>query len=317
MGASNTIKLLYRAGITAERAAEPVTVLPETILLITDPEDELYCPGVDDEPSEGLVQSMRNGWIDGSTILCVNRGPKGGEPIPYAVAGRSRRKAAIVVNAERAEQGLPPIRAAIVFVDPAEAYRPMLAENNRQKRKPLFDARRWDHHKRVTAKKLGKITLDESERAAARAEFAEMVKCSESAINRWEAILSAHPDVIAAVEARTISQNEAFRIVTSHAYDAQPSALPRDEQEESGTDGEKPSKHERKAPAFKMRPARLVSGLLAEAKKYQETDDDKLLVDALALLLWISGEDGSDGDGMAEIKKLAKRAGWKSKKVTT
>lgn len=322
MGASNTIKLLERAGIKAERTSEPVMVLPETLRKAVDPEDDLFCPGVDDEPSESLIVSMRNGWADGSTILCVNRGPKGGEPIPYIVAGRSRQKAAILVNKERAAAGLPPIKAAIIFVDPAEAYRLMLIENNKQKRRPLFDARRWEHHKRVAAKRLGKTTLSESERAEARAEFAEMVGRSESIINRWEAILSAHPSLIAAVEAGDVSQNDAYKLVQTYSHDDQAKvvarmaapAKPSDEAQPSDKPDPKPRER-----GPKMRPAKMVAGLLAEFRKEQEdvvgpTGEPWVMVDPVAFLAWLTGDDTAlDGDdpGIAEVRRLAARAGWK------
>lgn len=328
MGASNTIKLLERAGIKAERTSEPVMVLPETLRKATDPEDDLFCPGVDDEPSDGLVQSMRQGWLEGSVIACVNRGPKGGEPVPYIVAGRSRQKAAVLVNEERMAEGLPPIKVAIVFVDPSEAYRIMLLENNKQKRQPLFDARRWEHHKRVAARKLGKTTLNESERATARAEFAEAVKCSESIVNRWETLLSAHPSVIAAIESKDISQNEAYRLVQNFGYDEQPKALAKMMPEEAGEavteSGETPDvkpdpKPREKGP--KVRPAKIVSGLLAEFRKAQEdvvgpTGEPWVMVDPVAFLAWLTGDDSAlDGDdpGLVEVRRLAARAGWKAK----
>jgi hypothetical protein len=102
MGASNTLKMLARGDIEASRGIETVRFPADKFVLITDEDDALFCPGVSDEPSEGLVQSMRNGWLSGSVVICVNRGPRNGVPIPVVVAGRSRIKAALKVNLERA-----------------------------------------------------------------------------------------------------------------------------------------------------------------------------------------------------------------------
>jgi ParB-like chromosome segregation protein Spo0J len=205
---TNVIKLLAKAGIEASRSSEAVSVLPSTIHCITDPNHDLYCPGVDDSPSTSLVQSMRNGWMEGSTIVCVNLGTKD-EPLPHIVAGRSRKKSADIVNDERAKDGLDPIKVDIVFCSLEDAYAIMLLENNRQERGPLFDARRWQQHKRVVARRLGKATLSDAEKVEARREFAELISCHESTIAGWEKMLENPPEVLAMIEAGKISPTDA------------------------------------------------------------------------------------------------------------
>lgn len=340
MGASNTIKMLERADIKAERGEETVSVLPETVRFATDPEDELFCPGIEDPPSDALIQSMRNGWLKGSVVVCVNRGPKGGEPVPYIVAGRSRTRAALIVNEERERDGMEPIRIEIVFCSADEAYQTMLLENNKQKRSPLFDARRWAHHKRVFAKRIGKTSLNDSERAAARAEFADLVKCSESSVIGWEILLEAHPDVLRMCEERRISAAAVKELVKSVARDEQPAKAellakqPKREAEPASEpqvthfvgDGCEPA-HNAPAPAQTAKKKRdQVLGttnepkpissrhqrlLLAEMRK----DDSELdLVDPRVMLAWLLGETELDGapitdhPSMVEVLKFAKRA---------
>lgn len=209
---TNAIKLLAKAGITASRSSEAVSVLPEMLHIATDPNDDLYCPEAELPPSPGLVQSMRNGWMEGSIIVCTNRGTKEA-PIPYIAEGRSRKKAAEIVNIERKTEGLDPIRVDIVFCSPEDAYAIMLLGNNRQERSPLFNARRWQQHKRVVARRLGKVSLNDAERTEARKEFASLIDCSESAIAGWETALEAPPEVLAMVERGDIGMTDAKEIV--------------------------------------------------------------------------------------------------------
>lgn len=209
---TNTIRLLSKAGIEALRSSEAVSVLPSALNIATDPSDDLYCPGVDDPPSPGLVKSMRNGWLKGNSIFCVNRGTKE-MPIPYIVAGRSRKKSADLVNEERAAQGLEPMRVDIVFVSSEDAYSVMLLENNRQERGPLFNARRWQQHRRVYARRIGKAILDASDLVEARREFSELIDCSESTIAGWEKMLENPPEVLAMIERGEISPTDAKELV--------------------------------------------------------------------------------------------------------
>lgn len=209
---TNAIKLLAKAGIEAARSSEAVSVLPSTLVLIDDPNDDLYCPGVDDPPSAGLLASLRLGWMEGSMIVCVNRGTKEA-PIPVVVDGRSRKKGTDIVNAERAAEGLDPMRVDIVFISSDEAYRIMLIGNNRQDRNPLFNAQRWAHHKRVVARRLGKASLSDAERSEARREFAELVGVVDKTIAEWETILENPPEVLAMVASGQISPTDAKEIV--------------------------------------------------------------------------------------------------------
>lgn len=209
---TNAIKLLAKAGIEAKRSSEAVSVLPETLHIATDPEDDLFCPGADDQPSEGLIQSIRNGWIEGTAIVCVNRGTKDA-PIPFIVAGRSRKKAAMVVNIERAKEGHDPMRVDIVFCDPEDAYSIMLLENNKQERSPLFNPYRWQQHKRFVQRKLNKVSLSDEEKSAARKEFAALVGVTPSAVATWETMLEAPVEVLAMVDRGEISPTDAKEIV--------------------------------------------------------------------------------------------------------
>ncbi len=227
MGASNSIGILARAGIDADRGAEAVLVLPESLILVTDPDDELYCPDVMKDPSADLLVSMRNGWAENSVVAVVNRGGKGKPPVPVVADGRSRVKAALRVNEERAEEGIEPIKVAIVFVEKDAAYRMMLLANNRQKRSPLFEAYRWAQHKRIFARRIGKTSLNDSERADARKEFAELIKCSDAAVKGWEILLEAHPDVLRMCDARELSAAAVKDIVRSVPYAEQFSAAMR------------------------------------------------------------------------------------------
>lgn len=211
---TNAINLLKRAGIDAKRSSESVSVLPETLCVATDPNDDLYCPGVDDPPSEDMITTLRQGWLEGESIKCVNRGTRD-EPIPFVVDGRSRRKAVLSVNEERKAEGLDPIRVDIVFISPDDAYRVMLLANNRQERGPLFEAQRWAQHKRVVARRLGKATLSDAERREARKEFAELVSCHESTIANWEKMLENPPEVLAMIESGKISPTDAKEIAKS------------------------------------------------------------------------------------------------------
>jgi hypothetical protein len=238
MGASAQMKMLARGDIEASRGIEAVAFEAEKFVLITDDNDALYCPGVTDEPSEGLVQSMRNGWLSGSIVICVNRGPKGGVPVPVVVAGRSRIKAAVKVNLERAARGVALIKPEAVFVSAEEAQDLMYLENNKQERAPTFDARRWCHFKKIfvrdglveLAEKTGKKGASDEEVAGleseARASYASKTNCKPSAFKRWELIMSAHPEVLRMCDNRAPGINLAAvkDIVESTAYDAQPEA---------------------------------------------------------------------------------------------
>jgi hypothetical protein len=331
------MKLLARGGIDSERGEETVSVLPEAIRFATDQEDELFCPGIEDPPSDALIQSMRSGWLKGSTVVCVNRGAKGGEPIPYIVAGRSRTRAALIVNEERVREGLDPIRIEIVFCSADEAYQTMLLENNKQKRSPLFDARRWAHHKRVFARRLGKTSLNDAERCAARVEFAELVKCSESSINNWELLLEAHPDVLRLCETRQISAAAVKELVKTTPRDEQPAKAalfvkPRDAEPVSEPEpAVNASTAAPVAPAAKTaRKARVEALGTTDAPKPISSRHQRLLlaemrkdgaeldlVDPRVLLAWLLGETEIDGapivdhPSMVEVLRFAKRAGLK------
>lgn len=241
MGASAQMKMLARGDIEASRGIEAVAFEAEKFVLITDDNDALYCPGVTDEPSEGLVQSMRNGWLSGSIVICVNRGPKGGVPVPVVVAGRSRIKAAVKVNLERAARGMALIKPEAVFVSAEEAADLMYLENNKQERAPTFDARRWCHFKKIfvrnglveLAEKTGKKGASDEEVAGleseARASYASKTNCKPSAFKRWELIMSAHPDVLRMCDEKVPGINLAAvkDIVESTTYEAQPEAARR------------------------------------------------------------------------------------------
>lgn len=238
MGASAQMKMLARGDIEASRGIEAVAFEAEKFVLVTDDNDALYCPGVTDEPSEGLVQSMRNGWLSGSIVICVNRGPKGGVPIPVVVAGRSRIKAAVKVNLERAARKLAPIKPEAVFVSAEEAADLMYLENNKQERAPTFDARRWCHFKKIfvrdglaeLAERTGKKGASDEEVAGleseARASYSSKTNCKPSAFKRWELIMSAHPEVLRMCDEKAPGINLAAvkDIVVSTSYEAQPEA---------------------------------------------------------------------------------------------
>jgi hypothetical protein len=241
MGASAQMKMLARGDIEASRGIEAVAFEAEKFVLVTDDNDALYCPGVTDEPSEGLVQSMRNGWLSGSIVICVNRGPKGGVPVPVVVAGRSRIKAAVKVNLERAARKLAPIKPEAVFVSAEEAADLMYLENNKQERAPTFDARRWCHFKKIfvrdglaeLAERTGKKGASDEEVAGleseARASYSAKTNCKPSAFKRWELIMSAHPEVLRMCDVREpgINLSAVKDIVISTSYEAQPEAARR------------------------------------------------------------------------------------------
>lgn len=329
MSMTNTKNKLKRADIEAKNGSETVRVPPECINLATDPNDELYCPDVLAEPSECLVESIAsNGWADGSVIVCVDRGTKGGAPALVAVTGRSRRKAAIRANVIREARGDTPAWPEIKIIEQETAYALMLVENNKQKRGPLFEARRWEHHLRVTARRLGKTSLDVAERVKAREEFAALTKCSVVAVRRWEALLAAHPDVIAALEARRISANEVHRLIAAHGYDAQPAALAAmaTTEAEAETEEATPEKADRPAKEKKLRGPKLrhpaiLQGFIGELSKahdeYMEQGNEEEaieLADALNVLRWAFGDDSAlDGEANDELRRLAARGGWKKK----
>lgn len=216
---TNAIKLLAKAGIDALRGIEAVSILPETLHIATDPNDELWCPDCEAPPSPGLIQSMRNGWMEGSVVVAVNRGTKDA-PIPFLVTGRSRNKAALVVNQERAKDGLDPIKVELVFCSADDAYSIMLIENNKQERSPLFNARRWQQHKRVVARRLGKASLNDAEKREARKEFAALIDVDESTINGWEKMLENPPEVLVMIDRGQLSPTDAKELV-KHVPEAQ------------------------------------------------------------------------------------------------
>jgi len=227
MGASHTIKLGQEHGQDIKRGTEATTASVDEFVLITDQNDRLYCPGVDDEPSDWLVNSIRKGWEKGETIKCVNRGKKGGALVLVIADGRSRLKATRIVNAERERDGLPPIRPEFVLLTEDEAYEAMHLSHNKQERKPTFDARCWAQFKRVFAlEKFGKAALEDSEVREARKAYAELRKCSSSQIKTWELILSAHPEVLRMFDAgeRGLNRAAVIDIVNSTAYAEQPEA---------------------------------------------------------------------------------------------
>jgi len=334
MGASNYIKMLARGDIEAERGDETVRVLPEEIRFATDPDDDLYCPGVEKTPDAGLIQSIRNGWSKGSTVVCVNRGPKNGEPIPFIVDGRTRVRATMIVNEERAREGLDPIKVQIVFCSSDEAYDLMLINNNREKRAPMYEARRWAQHKRRYARILGKASLDDSDIAKAREDFAQKVKCSESSVVGWELLLEAHPDVQRMCEQRQLSAAAVKELVKTTPRDEQPAkaellakhpkrdAEPVSEPEPQEQPAQAPAQTAKKRrdqvlgttnepKPISSRHQRL---LLAEMRK----DDVELdMVDPRVMLAWLLGETELDGapivvhPSMVEVLKFAKRAGLK------
>lgn len=241
MGASAQMKQLARGDIEASRGIEAVRFAAEHFVIITDENDALYCPGVLDEPSDGLVQSMRNGWMSGSIVVCVNRGPKGEAPIPVVVAGRSRVKAAIKVNKERAAKKLAPIEPEAVFVSAEEASDLMYLENNKQERSPTFDARRWVHFKKIFIRDgLAELAIRTGRKGAsddevvgleseARASYSSKTNCKSSSFKRWELIMSAHPEVLRMCDAREHGINLAAvkDIVDSTKFAEQPEAARR------------------------------------------------------------------------------------------
>jgi len=226
MGASHTIQLGKANGQDIARGTEATTASVEEFVLITDADDRLYCPGVDDEPSAALIQSIRNGWQKGETLKCVNRGKKGGALILVIADGRSRLKATRFVNEERVRDGLAPIRPEFVLLTEDEAYEVMHTSHNKQERKPTFDARCWGQYKRVFAKNLGKSALEDYDLREVRRSYADLRKCSLGQVKVWESILSAHPDVLALFDAGEKGLNRAavLDIVGSTEYAKQPEA---------------------------------------------------------------------------------------------
>lgn len=226
MGASHTIKLGKENGQDIARGTEATTASVEEFVLVTDADDRLYCPGVDDEPSAALIQSIRNGWQKGETLKCVNRGKKGGALILVIADGRSRLKATRIVNEERVRDGLAPIRPEFVLLTEDEAYEVMHTSHNKQERKPTFDARCWGQYKRVFAKNLGKSALEDYDLREVRRSYADLRKCSLGQVKVWESILSAHPDVLALFDAgeRGLNRAAVLDIVGSTEYAKQPEA---------------------------------------------------------------------------------------------
>jgi hypothetical protein len=227
VGASHNIKLGQDNGMDIGRGAEANDAPADCFVLITDENDRLYCPGVNDEPSANLVQSMRNGWEKGSTLKCVNRGKKGKAPILAIGEGRSRLKAVHIVNTERAEAGMPLIRPQFVLMTEDDAYEAMHTSANKQERKPTFEARCWAQYKRIFAlEKFGKTALEDSEAREARKAYSELRKCTAHQIKAWEQILSAHPEVLRAFDNKEPGMIRAavLDIVNSTAYADQPKA---------------------------------------------------------------------------------------------
>jgi hypothetical protein len=174
------------------------------------------------------VNSIReNGWEKGSLLGCTNRGKKGGAPIFAVGEGRSRLKAVRIVNAERVEAGLPPIRPQFILMTEDEAYEAMHASHNKQERKPTFEARCWAQHKRIFAlERFGKAALEDSEVSDARKAYAKLRKCTNSQIRIWDQMLSAHPEVLRMFDAgeRGLNRTALLDIVNSTAYADQPEA---------------------------------------------------------------------------------------------
>jgi hypothetical protein len=227
MGASHNIKLGKDNGVDIARGVEANDAPAECFVLVTDENDRLYCPGVLDEPSPALVQSMRNGWEKGSLLKCVNRGKKGGKPVLVVGEGRSRLKAVHIVNTEREADGLPLIRPEFVLMTEDEAYEAMHTSANKQERKPSFEARCWAQFKRIYAlEKLGKTALEEGEAREARKAYSELRKCTSHQIKVWEQILSAHPEVLRMFDAKEPGMNRAalLDIVDSTEFAKQPEA---------------------------------------------------------------------------------------------
>lgn len=228
MGASHTIRLGKETGVDIGRGVEANDAPAECFVLVTDENDRLYCPGVNDEPSPELVNSIReNGWEKGSLLGCTNRGKKGGAPILAIGEGRSRLKAVRIVNAERERDGLPPIRPQFVLMTEDEAYEAMHASHNKQERKPSFEARCWAQFKRIYAlEHFGKAALEDSEVREARKAYTKLRKCTSHQIKVWEQILSAHPEVLRMFDAGEKGLNRAalLDIVNSTAFADQPDA---------------------------------------------------------------------------------------------
>jgi hypothetical protein len=227
MGASHTIKLGQVGGVDIARGVEANDAPADAFVLVTDENDRLYCPGVEDEPCASLVNSMRKGWEKGSLLRCVNRGKKGGAPILIVADGRSRLKSVRIVNAEREELGLAPIRPEFVLMTEDEAYETMHTSANKQERKPLFEARCWAQYKRIFAlEKLGKTALDDIETRVARKAYSELRKCTSAQTKAWDAMLSAHPEVLRMFDDKAPGLNRAamLDIVNSTAFDGQPEA---------------------------------------------------------------------------------------------
>lgn len=227
MGASYTIKLGKETGVDIARGVEANDAPAECFVLVTDQNDRLYCPGVEDEPCAALVNSMRKGWEKGSLLRCVNRRKKGGAPVLVVADGRSRLKAVRIVNEERERDGLAPIRPEFVLMTEDEAYETMHTSANKQERKPTFEARCWAQFKRIYAlEKFGKTALEDSEAREARRAYSELRKCTSHQIKAWEQILSAHPEVLRMFDACEKGLNRAalLDIVNSTEFAKQPEA---------------------------------------------------------------------------------------------
>jgi hypothetical protein len=349
MGASHTIKLGQEHGQDIKRGTEATTASVDEFVLITDQNDRLYCPGVDDEPSLALVQSMRNGWEKGETIKCVNRGKKGGALVLVIADGRSRLKATRIVNAERERDGLPPIRPEFVLLTEDEAYEAMHLSHNKQERKPTFDARCWAQFKRVFAlEKFGKAALEDSEVREARKAYAELRKCSSSQIKAWELILSAHPEVLRMFDTgeRGLNRAAVIDIVNSTAYAEQPEAarkvielakrkdVPAPEVvrvEEPAPDVvvaepaqlDKPSRGTRSERSDRREalgigtPRPITAKKLGELLSMLNTIDVPDMVDPRVMIAMVLGQTEFDGlpiadhPSMGEVVKMAKRVGIK------
>jgi ParB family transcriptional regulator, chromosome partitioning protein len=164
---------------------------PEDLTIETDESAVLYDPRVHLKLDESLVRSMmRRG----------NKVPVNITPDRRVIDGRQRTKAGIEANKRLRAEGKEPIRLKCLVEGGEEADQLgllILANELRQQNKPIAVAR--------LLARFAECGRDE-------AECAETAGVSVATVKNMQALLSAHPDVIRAVESGKLKYGEAYKI---------------------------------------------------------------------------------------------------------
>jgi len=177
-----------------EHRTNAYTFDPNDLVLVSDPDDQLYDPRVELPVDEGLVKSIMYHGFVGSVVIAK----RGDEPV--VVAGRQRVKAAREANERLTEQGKEPVRVTAVIRrgDEVDLYGVALSENeNRQDDSPM-----------AKAKKCAKyINMGRSEDEAAIA-----FGVTKQAINSWLKLLECSAPVRKAVESGQLASSAATKL---------------------------------------------------------------------------------------------------------